>query len=211
MIDACISGGAVGADATFDEFAFKANHTVIHCSFRGHRHAPGLRGVVRAYDPRDLSAADPYLHDIAKKIGRRFSTRKAYVASLLRRNYFIVSPVSTVYAVGWLDEEGGVEGGTAWGVAQAVGQVPVFFYCQHRDRWFSADVNYGDWVYMDARDVYEPSGIYAGIGSRRLTESGRAAIETLYTTPVMTAEDHERAFREMLERARRASEERPNQ
>lgn len=126
-----LSGGAAGADTYFGKVASAAGHQVIHWSFEGHKsHDPD--NTVKL-DDETLREADIHLETARLSMKRKVPYGKPHIANLLRRNYFQVQHVQSVYAVGMLKDKAvikeqssgqmyngsrsdnmGVSGGTAW-------------------------------------------------------------------------------------------------
>lgn len=176
-IDICLSGGADDADLLWGMTAGKAGHQVFHFSFRGHEtQAPTDEIVVLTEN--QLKEADPYLEKANASLKRRWPASSYTVRSLLRRNFYQVKDAYSVYAVSKI-KDGKVDGGTAWAVQMFLdrheGQpCACYVYDQTSASWYKWE---GFWVQIDAPPF--PSGIWAGIGSRKLKPHGRTAIKTL--------------------------------
>lgn len=179
----CYSGAAYGADTAFGIAAHKANHAVFHLSFDGHSVAEGTVGRVVTLSAQQLREADVALKAVAKTIHRSFPTRKAYVNNLLRRNFYQVNNAERVYAIADVDDDGFVVGGTGWAVELAIqfGIDEIYAFDQTRQHWLTlANGSKHRWEAITGVPVF-PYGHYAGIGSRDLTDGGKAAIQDLYT------------------------------
>lgn len=181
-----LSGGADGADAAFGRAAVAAKHDVVHWSFDGHR--TKMRKNLYRLDRDHLDSADPYLLRANKSIMRTYPSSDAIVNDLLRRNLYQVRWSDSVYAVSQFKKDGsllGIDGGTAWACQMYVDrfiydQEPMDLCClylfdQSSNRWYAWRRS---WSEIDA--LPRPSGIYAGIGSRKLTTDGAQAIAELY-------------------------------
>ena len=129
--DICLSGGASGADRAWGLAAEKANHTVVHWSFKGHK--PSTNKNIFILDDEELKEADPYLEKANKSLKRRIPYKKPWILNLLRRNWYQIKYTDAVYAVSEIEdwafddtytkdhEPGtsynmpmGVKGGTGW-------------------------------------------------------------------------------------------------
>jgi hypothetical protein len=81
-----------------------------------------------------------------------------------------------VFAVGWIQPDGTVKGGTGWGVELAkLFNRPVSVYDQDRNGWYSWKD--GQWV-SDTPIIAHPT--FVGTGTRNLTAEGQKAIEDLF-------------------------------
>jgi hypothetical protein len=181
-----LSGGADGADSAFGRAATAAKHDVVHWSFSSHK--TKLRKNLYQLTDDHLTAADPYLLRANKSILRTFPCSSAVVNDLLRRNFYQVRWCDSVYAVSQFKADGSllnIDGGTAWACQMYVDrfiydQEPMdlcnlYLFDQGSNRWYK-------WrrVWAEIDQPPTPAGIYAGIGSRKLTADGMAAIEKLY-------------------------------
>lgn len=177
--DICLSGGADGADVQWGMTAGMAGQAVRHFTFAGHRSkAPQDEIVVLTAD--QLSVADPFLERANKTMKRKWPVSNHFVGNLLRRNYYQVAWADAVYAVATIEPSGMVSGGTCWAVQMFIdrfdgGQCPAFVFCQKKLKWF---VWLGAWAEMPSPPP-KPSGVWAGIGSRELSQAGKNAIRDL--------------------------------
>lgn len=179
--DICLSGGAEGADLQFGMVAGSCGHRVFHFIFDGHRSkAPEAEKVVLKAE--QLSIADPYLVKANKTLRRKWPVSNPFTANLLRRNYYQVCEASAVYAVSELDDDGLVKGGTSWACQMFIDRfppgddLPIYVFDQSLSQWFSWQV--GAWEAIDQPP--RPSGVWAGIGSRKLNDAGKNAIRNLF-------------------------------
>lgn len=193
-LNVCYSGGAEGADLEWKVYAKQAGHTTIDVLPKG---KPASNGT-----PADKNLeiqghhslrADAHLKLANRYLKRRYPTASTFVNNLLRRNYFIITNVDRVYAVGWLNGNPentktalrDIDGGTAWGCRlyithrfNEMRHSELYFYDQTTRRWW--EYKLGDtWKAIENLPP-KPSGRYAGIGSRKIEEWGIDAIEELY-------------------------------
>jgi hypothetical protein len=181
-VNICLSGGCGGADTVFGEQAALAGHEVVHWSFGGHH---SKCENLRILNSQQLMEADEYLKKASKLLKRHYPSRFVYTNNLLRRNYYQIKTTDRIYAVSSLEENGSgrVKGGTGWAVAMGIqSQVPeIYFFDQECDTWFKhiwwGHTEWG-WEKFGAPPI--PHGIYTGIGTRELNESGKQAIVKLY-------------------------------
>jgi hypothetical protein len=180
----CFSGGAEGSDILFGECADRCGHRFVHYGFSGHTTSVSQYILTES----QLVQADDTLIEVAKDLDRgAFSSYKTYTKNLLRRNYYIVKDVDTVYAVGRLKYDGSeVLGGTGWGVQMAINNgLDLYLYDMATTSWYEyKHYDDGSWLQMthDNKKFRPPmpKGYYAGIGSQELTEDGRQAIIRLF-------------------------------
>ena len=90
-----------------------------------------------------------------------------------------------VIAVGWIQPDDTVKGGTGWGVELAkLFNRPVSVYDQDRKGWFSWKDN--KWV---AETPVIKDKTFVGTGTRNLSDEGRRAIHELFESSFGPAED----------------------
>jgi hypothetical protein len=176
-VNVCISGGAEGADLQFGMVAGSKGHTVIHFHFKGHKSNAPKSELVELTNAH-LLAADVYLQKANLTMKRKYPTSSNFVNNLLRRNWYQVENSGSCYAVSTI-KNGMVQGGTAWATQMFIDKndgaaCDCFVYCQAAGQWFKWE---GEWVVIETPPV--PSGIWAGVGSRDLKDSGKNAIRTL--------------------------------
>ena len=99
---------------------------------------------------------------------------------LLARDWCQVKYADAIYAVGYLKRDhfnrGTVEGGTGWAVQMAIDEEkPVYLFDQELEHWLNFEN--GEWVGCDIPVLTRD---FAGIGSRKITESGIRAIGEVY-------------------------------
>jgi hypothetical protein len=81
-----------------------------------------------------------------------------------------------VIAVGWIQPDDTVKGGTGWGVELAkIFNRPISVYDQDKKQWFAWQNN--NWT---PETPLITGKTFAGTGTRNLTEDGRLAIADLY-------------------------------
>ncbi len=81
-----------------------------------------------------------------------------------------------VIAVGWIQADNTVKGGTGWGVELAkLFNRPLSIYDQERKGWYSWE----DSQWVESTPVIT-SGTFAGTGTRYLSDDGRQALCDLF-------------------------------
>jgi hypothetical protein len=173
----CLSGGADGADVAWGNCAAMIGHEVVHWSFPGHSSQAPEDQLVRL-DDEQLKAGDEALRDAARALGNNMPQRPA-VARLLRRNYYQVAWSQACYAVTFMEHGRQASGGTVWATTMFRQLHPenneLYIFDQNRDVWLQWNGESWDLIDMPPR----PTGVWAGIGARHLTQSGYDAIQKL--------------------------------
>ena len=81
-----------------------------------------------------------------------------------------------LFAVGWIQDDETVKGGTGWGVELAkLFNRTVHVLDQGKEEWFTWQKH--GW---SASEPVLPQGSFSATGTRNLTEAGRQAIENLF-------------------------------
>ncbi len=177
--DVCLSGGADGADLQWGMTAGMAGHSVIHWSFLEHNSNAPESELVRL-TCESLEEAAPFVKQAAMNLNRSVPY-KSYIKKLIYRNYFQIRDSSSLYGVGFI-ENNQVQGGTAWAIEMFKerlrnnSSLKMYFFDQNSNSWYEYLILFG-WSKIEKPP--KPSGIWAGIGSRDLKENGKNAIRTL--------------------------------
>lgn len=186
----CLSGGAEGADLQWGMVAGLAGHQVIHWGFEGHSSDAPVAEVV-TLTPEQLAVADDFIERANITLKRRWPVRSAFVANLLRRNFYQISSAGSIYAVSEFDADGQIKGGTAWAVQMFIDRVtdetyfadedaireplPAYVFDQVAEKWFQ----WNGHRYVEIETPPVPSGIWAGVGTRKLNKAGKESIRNL--------------------------------
>lgn len=186
----CLSGGAAGADTEWGICAENVGYEVVHWVFEGHGNKnSNFSGARRCILNREkLLVADQYLEIANKSLKRSWPTRSQYTNDLLRRNHYQVHWSDSVYAVSSFTDDKSllkISGGTAWACQMYVDRwlygngnldhCSLYLFDQVTEKWYSW-VSYWKEIYSPPA----PTGVYAGIGTRELSDAGRNAIKELY-------------------------------
>jgi hypothetical protein len=108
-------------------------------------------------------------------MGRKFAQANK-IRKVIQTIFHMVNNGYHVIAVGWIQPDDTVKGGTGWGVELArLFNRPVHVYDQDRKGWFAWQDN--AWV---AENPVIEKDSFVGTGTRHLTDEGRAAIRELY-------------------------------
>jgi hypothetical protein len=170
-----ISGGSRGAEAEFGECAERWGMKEINYSFEGHRVLVRQRGVV-VLTEAELNRGDFSLVYASKRLNRAL-TDIPLVRNVLKTIWHQITYATQVFAVGIIQDDNTVRGGTGWGVELArLWKKSLFVFDQERKSWFS-------WSGR-AWEITQPPVIsaesFAGVGTQSLTDDGRRAISELF-------------------------------
>ena len=169
------SGAAQGAEAAFGEAAERHGIAEVNFTFEGHRDAR-TRGI-RVLTPEELEQGDVSLRYVGRLLNREFkdTTRFRHVLQCI---WHQVNNGQEIYVVGWIQDDRTVKGGTGWGAEFAkLCRKPLFVFDQTKAGWFH-------WTGEDWEPAGEPvieHPHFAGTGTRFLEDSGRKAIDELFT------------------------------
>jgi hypothetical protein len=167
------SGGHRGTEAEFGRHAERWGLGEVTISYEGH-------AMERDRNVRTLSDAELREGDVSMEIVSRHMSRTYHGADRIRRviqsMFHVVVPAYHVFAVGWIQPDGTVKGGTGWGVELAkFFNRAVSVFDQGRNGWFTWAE--GHW---EPDTPVIPEQPFAATGTRELSDEGRAAIEELF-------------------------------
>jgi len=169
-----LSGGAEGAEAFFGECAEKWGLGELNFSFVG-RNPKRSRGLVRLTDEELGEGAVSAVYMEAHM--HRSYPKTPFFQKVLQSIWHQVNTAQQVFVVGMILPDKTVKGGTGWAAELArVWHKPVFVFDQERNSWFTWDGD--DWT-----AILEPKvecRRFTGTGTRKMSESGREAIEGLF-------------------------------
>jgi hypothetical protein len=167
------SGGHKGAEAEFGKLAEAWNMKEVTISFEGHN-TERNRGV-RVLNPEELEKGDVSMEIVSKRMNRTYS-RTNKIRKVIQSLFHMVNSGYHVIAVGWIQADNTVKGGTGWGVELAkLFNRPLSVYDQERKGWFSWERS--QWV---ENTPVITSNTFAGTGTRFLSEDGQKALYDLF-------------------------------
>jgi hypothetical protein len=167
------SGGHKGAEAEFGRQAQRFGLREVTFSFKGHQME--WSQDVRVLNAAELEKGDVSMEIVSRRLGRRYSSADK-IRRVVQSLFHIVNHSYQVFAIGWIQDDKTVRGGTGWGVELAkFFNRPLHVFDQDRNAWFTW--NGADWI--ESQPVIEERP-FAGTGTRRLSDHGRAAIEALF-------------------------------
>ena len=216
------SGGAAGADTTFQVIADEFGFTVKAHSFKGHRSRTRetTSEMVVEYTPEQLAEADDTLKEAAERLDKNMpsgTTRK-----LQQRTYHNIKQSDQVIAVAYLQRGGGgktVMGGTGWAIEMAkILKKPIYLWNPSRGEWMVWSTRQDRFV--NAVEPPRLSDNTAGIGHRDLPKekalAAKEAIRDLFREdtrrqvdgeePAPEQKSYTEAVREVEQKAQEASQ-----
>jgi hypothetical protein len=172
------SGGAPGAEATFDEAAERHGVEEVNFTFDGHR-MERARGV-RVLNHEELQAGDVSLEYVSRLMKRRYAEDAQTIRKVLQTLWYQVNSGQEIYVIGTVLPDGTVRGGTGWGAEFAkLCNKPLHVFDQAKDSWERWTGS--DWSVCDASSapvITHPH--FTGTGTRTLQANGRRAIDDLF-------------------------------
>jgi hypothetical protein len=167
------SGGHKGAETEFGKQAERYDIKEVNFSFEGHMME--RNSGTRFLEPKDLEKGDVSMEIVSLRMGRNFS-EVGKIRKVIQSIFHMVNNGFQVFAVGWIQEDNTVRGGTGWGVELAkLFNRPIHVYDQDRKAWFSWINN--TWV---KETPVISHATFCGTGTRNLTDDARAAIQDLF-------------------------------
>jgi hypothetical protein len=167
------SGGHQGAESFFGECAERWGIKEVTYSFDGH-YIKREKNVVMLTDA-DLCKGDISMDIVSIHMHRTFGHSEA-IRKVLQSIFHMVNNGSQVFAVGCIQNDNTVKGGTGWGV-----ELGKFFnrnvhvFDKNRKGWFSWKKE--EWV-SDLPVIHEKT--FCASGTRDLTDESSKAIEELF-------------------------------
>jgi hypothetical protein len=170
-----LASGSAGAEEEFGACAERWGVQEVNYTFRGRREIARTRGLVELSDD-ELSAGEVSASYVKAHMHRAFAD-SAGLRRVLQTIWHQVSTAGEVFSVGAINSDNTARGGTGWAVelARHWGK-PVHLFDQERKGWFAWDDR--DWVAEAPPAITRER--FAGAGTRRLSDEGRAAIEALF-------------------------------
>ena len=175
-----IHGGHRGTEAAFGRCAETNGISEVTLSFEGHQMDRGVN--VEMLSEEELQAGDVSMAIVFERLGRRFSRGKG-IRRVIQSMFHLVSRCDELYAVGFLQDDDTVKGGTGWGVELAkFFHRPVFVFDQDSHRW----IRWTGQEWEEHLPVLADATIGA-TGTRRLNDEGERAIVNLFNRSLEAA------------------------
>ena len=174
------SGGHKGTESEFGRLAEAWGIQEVNFSFEGHT-IERARGV-RVLGPKELDNGNVSMEIVSARMGRKFAQANK-IRKVIQTIFHMVNNGYHVIAVGWIQPDDTVKGGTGWGVELAkLFNRPVHVYDQDRKGWFAWEGN----AWTAKAPIIEKSS-FVGTGTRNLTDDGKKAIRELFENAFGTA------------------------
>ncbi len=168
-----ISGGHKGAEAEFGRAAKRWGIEQTTLSFEGHDME--WPHSVRTLPAEELAKGDVSMTIVCQRMGRVYHQAEK-IRRVVQSIFHIVNDSYRLFAIGWIQPDDTVKGGTGWAVELAkLFNRPVAVFDQGRNAWFAW--RGGRWD-PDTPTLGEQP--FAATGTRNLTDEGRAAIAELF-------------------------------
>ena len=167
------SGGHRGTEAEFGRQAEKFGLGEVNYSFDGHQ--PAREKGLIILSPEELKKGDISMEIVSMRMHRKYSQMNK-IRKVFQSIFHMVNSGLQVFAVGWIQPDDTVKGGTGWAVE--LGKLfnrPLSVFDQDRNQWFAWKDN--SWV-QELPKVEHAT--FVGTGTRNLTEPGQQAIKDLF-------------------------------
>jgi len=169
-----LSGAAAGAEAEFGACAEKWGLGEINFSFAG-RSASRTRGLV-VLSENELKQGDVSSSYVQAHMHRKYPETPLF-RRVLQSIWHQVNTTGEVFAVGVIQADNTVKGGTGWAAELARHlEKPVHVFDQEKKTWLHW--SHGGWV--PEVDPVIGKTRFTGTGTRFLSDDGRAAIQALF-------------------------------
>jgi len=173
-----VHGGHKGTESAFGAAAEKYGIAEQTLSFEGHAMERAVN--VEVLDDVALQKGVVSMEFVFQAIGRRFASGEA-VRRVIHSMFHVVTRGNELFAVGWIQDNDSVRGGTGWGVELAkLFHRKVHVYDQDKNAWFTWD--HDEW--KQSEPTLPESGGFSATGTRQLTDAGRQAIDDLFKRSV---------------------------
>ncbi len=167
------SGGLKGAEAEFGRCAEEWGVQEVNFSFKGHK-MDRVKDV-RVLSEEELKQGDISMEIVSKRMHRTYAEADK-IRKVIQSIFHVVNNGYQIFAIGWIQPDDTVKGGTGWAVELAkLFNRPVSVFDQEKNKWFSWKDN--RWIEDTPRIEHKT---FAGTGTRHLTEQGKKAIRELY-------------------------------
>ena len=167
------SGGHKGAEVAFGKAADRWGVRQVTFTYEGHQ-LDWDKGV-QVLGPQELDKGDVSMEIVSTRMGRTYS-KADKIRKVIQSIFHMVNHGYQVIAVGWIQPDNTVKGGTGWGVELAkLFNRPINVYDQDQKAWFSWKNN--AWI---VETPLITNKTFVGTGTRNLTQEGEDAIEDLF-------------------------------
>ncbi len=167
------SGGLKGAEETFGNCAQEYGINEINFSFEGHKCAREKNITMLSDD--ELKKGNISMEIVSARMGRRYA-KGDKIRKVFQLIFHMVNNGHHVFAIGWIQPDDTVKGGTGWGVELAkLFNRPLNVFDQEQNKWFTWKEN--KWI-EDNPVISDKT--FVGTGTRHLSDEGAKAIADLF-------------------------------
>ena len=168
------SGGLKGAEETFGECAQKYGINETNFSFDGHK--PSREKNITMLSDEELKKGNISMEIVSARMGRRYAQADK-IRKVFQLIFHMINKGYQVFAIGWIQSDKTVKGGTGWGVELAkFFNRPTSVFDQGTNKWYTWKEN--DWVEEEPVILNKT---FCGTGTRNLSNEGKKAIEDLFS------------------------------
>ena len=176
-----ISGAAKGSDAYWAIVGKNYQVPFVHYAFKGQKTSRGA-GKIRELNEAELAEANIKIKKADESLNRlKGKKAKGFTQKLLQRNWWQVKTSRGIYALGKIIKGGTeLQGGSGWATQMAIDarKKHVYAWDTTSKKWHRYDYKLKKFRMLDRTPKLVKR--FAGIGTRKLTNEGRKAIEDIY-------------------------------
>jgi len=168
------SGGLKGAEETFGKCAETHGINEINFSFKGH--TCSRKTNITLLSDEELKKGNISMEIVSARMGRRYAQADK-IRKVFQLIFHMVNKGYQVFAIGAIQSDKTVKGGTGWGVELAkFFNRPVSVFDQGTNKWYTWQGN--EWVEEEPVISHKT---FCGTGTRNLSDEGKKAIEDLFS------------------------------
>ena len=165
--------GHKGTETAFSRAAETWGITETTLSFEG-RELERANNV-EILDDEKLREGRVSMEFVFQALGRRFHTGTG-IRRVIKLMFHTVVRSDELFAIGWIQDDATVKGGTGWGVELAkLFNRTAHVWDQEKEEWFT----WGEHGWTVSEPTL-PEGSFSVTGTRNLTDAGQQAIEDLF-------------------------------
>lgn len=166
------SGGAVGSDTEWGNVAQKYGFDMIHYT-------------VDDYDKLsrdDKELIEKQYKEVVERLSRKQLDANSYSGKLVRRDILQANSADSILAIGRLGKNGHVDGGTAYATERGIIRgIPVYLFDQDDNHWKTYDGE--KFINCEQPNLTRHAAL---IGTRQITDTGKRAIQNVFSAQVGT-------------------------
>ena len=193
---AVIGGGDAGGDAYFARAAERKGIPQIAITTAAHQKDIVAPGFQKMLSMGELEAVNPEVRAASEKLGRQFKSIAQDEAKLgkIKKHAYEVNIGDAVYAVGQLASGNkklvGAMPKTSWTVQMGINSgKPTFVFDQVKNKWYEWSKAANSFTELEGTPPRPPAR-FTGVGTRKLNETGKRAIDELFDTYYETGEGY---------------------